>query len=240
MISVCMASFNGGRYVAEQLASILCQLSDKDEVIISDDGSTDGTLASIRGISDDRIVTISGPQKGLVKNFENALNHASGNYIFLSDQDDVWLPGKVERMIKALDFCDLVVSDCKVVDASLKIINESFFAIRSSGSGLVKNLYKNSYLGCCMAFKKELLNVALPFPDGIPMHDWWLGLVANLVGKVRFLDEPLLLYRRYGNNATETSQKSTEGFYQQILWRLTLMVKLILRWFSSLWKNSNY
>jgi glycosyltransferase involved in cell wall biosynthesis len=225
-ISVCVATYNGAAYINEQLRSVLPQLGEGDEIIISDDRSTDDTLESIRALGDSRIQIVPGPRKGLVKNFENALSHASGDYIFLCDQDDVWLPGKVEQMIKTLQSCSLAVSDCRVVDKDLHTLESSFLASRGAGRGVLKNLVRNSYIGCCMAFRGELLEKALPFPEGIPMHDWWLGLIAELFGSVKFMDEPLLLYRRHGKNASETSQKSATGRYTQARWRLKLMAAL--------------
>ncbi|MEK5777350.1 glycosyltransferase, partial [Acinetobacter nosocomialis] len=101
MISVCLATYNGEKYIVEQLTSILSQLSPTDEVIISDDHSTDETLLLIKSLNDPRIKIITNELgKGYTKNFENAINHSSGDYIFLSDQDDVWVENKVELMMK--------------------------------------------------------------------------------------------------------------------------------------------
>lgn len=95
MISVCMATYNGEEYIKEQLESILCQLGEMDEIIISDDGSTDNTLNIIESYNDSRIkIHINTGKHGFVYNFENALQKAKGEYIFLSDQDDIWLPEK--------------------------------------------------------------------------------------------------------------------------------------------------
>ena len=115
MISVCMATYNGEKYIREQIDSILAQLGDKDELIVSDDGSADATLSIVRSFSDPRIKIISNTGKhGTNGNFENALKHAQGDYIFLSDQDDVWLPGKVNICLQALQTAHLVVHDCYV------------------------------------------------------------------------------------------------------------------------------
>jgi glycosyltransferase involved in cell wall biosynthesis len=160
MISVCLASYNGELYIREQLNSILSQLDVDDEIIISDDSSNDGTIKVIQSYDDPRIILLeSMPETkklGVVKNFERAIRHASGDYIFLSDQDDIWLEGKVSSAIDALQNNLLVVTDCRVVDLHLQEINKSFFQLRCSGKGVIKNILRNSYLGCCMAFKKEL------------------------------------------------------------------------------------
>ena len=165
LISVCMTTYNGERYVAEQVHSILASPL-VGELLVSDDGSTDRTLEVLRGIDDSRLRLLEGPRRGLVRNFESVLGRARGEYIFLSDQDDVWLPGKVETLLGYLKRADLVVSDCAVVDSHLKTLQPSFFATRGSGPGLWRNLLRNSYIGCCMALRRELLVHALPFPAG--------------------------------------------------------------------------
>ncbi|WP_230341932.1 glycosyltransferase family 2 protein [Methylobacillus arboreus] len=225
-----MATFNGSCFVEAQLRSILPQLNDDDEILISDDGSVDNTLDIITSIQDERIKIVNhNGNLGVVKNFECALSHASGEYIFLCDQDDIWLPNKVDRCLQVLADHLLVVSDCRVVDKNLNELHPSFFGLRKSSEGVVKNLYKNSYLGCCMAFRKELLAYALPVPEHVPMHDMWLGLLANCVGKVKFLPEALMLYRRHDKNASPTAQKSNFSVYQQLIYRIRLSFLLIKR-----------
>lgn len=233
MISVCVATYNGQAFIEEQLISVLNQLTAFDEVIVSDDGSDDNTIKIVQAIKDSRIKILNPSSKvGIVKNFERALSNACGDYIFLCDQDDIWLPNKVEKCILALSDSLLVVSDCKIVDKESNELHPSFFKLRRSGKGVIKNLYKNSYLGCCMAFRKELLYQALPIPASAPMHDMWLGLIANCTGKVMFLSEPLMLYRRHDNNASPTAQKSTFTFLQQISYRINLLFLIVIRLLS--------
>lgn len=230
MISVCLATFNGERYLATQLASVLSQLEPEDELVIADDGSTDGTLAVIQSFQDERIRLLSGEQRlGVTANFERALRLAKGHIVFLCDQDDVWLPNKRAVFLDALRSADLVVSDCQVTDASLNLRAPSFFAQRGSGPGLLHNLWRNGFLGCCMAFRRELLQQALPFPKAIPMHDSWLGLVAQATASVRFVPEPTLLYRRHGANASPTAERSTYTMVQKIGHRTTLGIALVWR-----------
>jgi len=238
VISVCLATYNGSAFIKEQLDSILIQIGVDDEVIISDDSSNDDTLDIIKNYKDHRIVIIesapSASRLGVIKNFERALKSASGDYIFLCDQDDIWLKSKVDESIKCLDENLLVVSDCQVVDASLKEITPSFFAHRGSQSGILNNIIKNSYLGCCMAFKKELLNYALPIPQGAAMHDIWLGLVAETRGKVYFLNKALILFRRHGQNASYTSGKSQYGLLLMIKNRVMVTSLLLTRLIKNL------
>lgn len=210
MISICLATYNGSAYIEAQLRSVLEQLSQKDEIVVADDGSADDTIAIVDAIGDPRIRWVAqGGRLGVVKNFERSVSAAGGEYIFLCDQDDVWLPGKIELCIAALQTHLLVVTDCKIVDSELNEIAPSFFRLRNSGSGLLHNLWKNGYLGCCMAFRRELLNYALPFPQGIPMHDMWLGMIAETQGSVSFLPKPLSLYRRHICSASDAAGRSS-------------------------------
>ena len=227
MNSVCLAVYNGGQHIKRQLESIVSQLDSGDEIIISDDGSTDNTLAIINDLADARISVIKNTGKrGPVGNFENALRHAAGEIIFLCDQDDIWLNNKVTEHLLAHSGYDLVVSDAVVIDAGNNILFESFFKARNSRKGIIRNLKANSYIGCCMSFNRSILNAALPFPNNIHMHDWWIGLVAEVKGKVLFLNKPLMQYIRHENNASGTLVKRLP-LTQQIRNRLHLIYNLI-------------
>ena len=207
MISVCVAAFNGEKYIEEQILSVLGNLDSQDEIIISDDGSSDRTRRIVDDLAekDRRIRIIDGPRKGLIKNFENAIVHSKGDIIFLCDQDDVWKDNKVKTVLDIFGNtdCTLVMHDACIVDSNLKISGCSFFEFKKCKKGYWRNLIKNSYIGCCMAFKRSILDYAIPFPDNIPMHDQWIGLLSERVGKVEFCNEQLLLYRRHSNNASE-------------------------------------
>jgi glycosyltransferase involved in cell wall biosynthesis len=228
LISVCIPTFNGGAYIGAQLASVLASPR-VTEVLVSDDGSTDNTVEVVRSVRDPRIELIEGPRRGLIRNVEFLLGHARCDYIFLADQDDVWMPEKIDVMVGHLGNADLAVCDCTVTDATLAVIHPSFFALRGSGPGLLRNLLRNSYLGCCLAMRRNLLQRALPFPDRLPMHDWWLGLVAEAFGRVVFIPEPLVLYRRHGANASSTAEPSRAGWTTRIGWRATLACALASR-----------
>lgn len=235
MISVCVATFNGQGFIQDQLISVLSQLGTGDEVIVADDGSSDDTIQIILALEDKRIKILpSSANLGIVKNFERALSSASGDYIFLCDQDDIWLQGKVNRTLESLQTSILTVSDCKVVDTTLLEIYPSFFFLRNSGAGFIKNLFRNSYLGCCMAFRKELMSYILPIPQSSPMHDIWIGLIAETVGNVSFISEPLVLYRRHGKNASPTAEKSNFSLYKQLKLRLILVILVSIRYVRNL------
>lgn len=229
-ISVCMTTYNGEKYIKEQLDSILCQLGEDDEVIISDDSSTDQTVNIIKSYNDKRIKLFE-EQKFFspTYNFENSLKFATKDFIFLSDQDDVWLPVKVETVLKYLKEHDLVVSDCIVVDEDLKVLDESFFGLVNSGNGFFKNFIKNTYIGCCMAFRRSVLEYILPFPSKIAMHDIWIGLSTEMKGTVFFLKEPQILYRRHENTATLSGLKSKNNTVFKLYYRFLLLYQLVKR-----------
>lgn len=237
MISVVMATYNGAKYLNQQLDSILSQLSNEDEVIISDDHSNDQTTSIINAYQDPRIhLVFNDPlQRGYCANFENALKFVQGDIIFLSDQDDVWLPDKVKLMMNALLKSDFVVSDATVTDGDLNLMYASHFQHANVTQGFVNNFVKTRYIGACMAFNRKVLNKSMPFPPHHKKcpHDYWLALVAEAFFKVQLLNEPLLYYRRHGQNAsTGGVAKSTDTLMSQINRRIYCGYHLILRKFT--------
>lgn len=237
MISVCVVTYNGEKYIKNQIDSILNQLGNSDEIIVSDDGSTDCTLDILNTYLDDRI-KIFNHDKTVQKynidyvsnNVSFALSKCSGDYIFLADQDDVWLPTKLERMMLYLVESDIVMSDCKIVDSNLEVIYDSYFSVAHTRVGIVKNIIKNSYLGCCMAFRRKILDKVLPFPPTGVGHDLWIGLVGALYYKTILVKEPLLLYRKHENNVTPTMKSMNPisfRFYYRILIVIALLKKIL-------------
>ena len=232
MISVCMATFNGGKFIREQLESILSQLPPDAEIIIADDGSTDDTLLVVDSLNESRIRVLPAERHlGVIYNFERALRASKGEIVFLADQDDVWLPGKVEMCLAALNEADLVMHDAFLLGHSDAFEsawgrNGKLSDIRTYRSGVVANWWKNSFTGCCMAFRRKVLDKALPFPKNLPMHDQWLGVVAEKYFKVSYVDEPLVDYRQHSSNATHI-EKSPAGVLQKIKWRVDLLKAII-------------
>lgn len=231
MVSVCIAAYNGEKYIKEQLSSILIQLQEEDEVVISDDGSTDNTLRIIEELKDKRIFVVKNIlKKGVNHNFQNALNNAKGDFVFLADQDDIWLPNKVELCVNELKNYDLVVSNCSVLDNSNEIVQNSYFETVNSGKGFFKNFYKSSYLGCCLAFRKEILKEVLPMPDNLLLfHDWWFGFISELCYKVKFIETPCMYYRRHSETNSNTLSKSHLSLYQKIEYRFQLLYYGMIR-----------
>lgn len=232
MVSVCLATYNGEKYIIDQLNSIRNQLSEMDEIIVSDDKSSDSTLEVIRELNDSRIkIYINEGESGYTRNFENALNKASGDYIFLSDQDDIWQDGKVTKTLEELQSSDLVICDAKIVDDNLKVLNDSNFSFRNTKTGFINTFIKIRYLGCCMAFKKNLLKAALPFPkyQKLLPHDSWISIIGEGLFNVSLLKDPLVLYRRHSFNASTGGEKTTNSIFKIIQIRLYVAICFIKR-----------
>ena len=213
MISVAIITKDGEKYLSEELESILVNLGPEDEVVISDDGSTDGTRKVIADfcIRDPRIRLTEGPREGIIANIESVVQKCKGDYIFLADQDDVWKPNKVKKVMAEFNkSAALVMHDAEVYNDDLtKVIIPSFFSYRGCRSGTMANLIKNRYIGCCMAFIRELVPHFLPIPRTIPMHDQWIGLTADLrKEKVVLIPEPLIKYRRHAEAESDFSHNS--------------------------------
>lgn len=228
-ISIALTTYNGELYIKQELDSIIPQLENNDEIIISDDGSTDNTLNIIKSYNDPRIKLYQGPKQGIKKNFENAIKKCNGDIIFLADQDDVWLENKLNVIKKEFEDnpdLSLIVHDNYMVDTNLNKICDSFFKFRNVKSGLINNLIKNSFIGCCMAFKKNVVKDILPIPEHSPMHDQWIGLEVTIKGKVKFIDDKLILYRRHDNN---NSCFKRNNIFVMIKNRIYLVHHLILR-----------
>lgn len=229
MISVCIATYNGVEELPRQLDSIIAQLHTGDEIVVSDDHSTDGTRELLATYPSEILRVVDGPAKGSpIPNFENALRNAKGDYIFLADQDDQWLPGKVEAFLRALRQYDCVVSDSYVTDADLRVLSPSFYALNHTRRGRFYNLLvKNGYLGCCMAFRRSVLERAMPFPSDIPMHDIWIGNVAAFTGRVAFIPDRLINFCRHDHNASSTARRSRASLICKIGYRWTVVKHLL-------------
>ena len=229
MISVCIATYNGERFIREQIDSILRQLSSDDEIIVSDDGSTDDTISIINSIDDKRIRIIEGPRKhSPTLNFECAMKEAKGDYIFLADQDDVWKPNKVEVCIKWLQNYDCVVSDAAVTDSNLNQLYPSLYAIMQVRHGRIYNtIWKNGYTGCCMAFRRNVLNASLPFPKNIPMHDIWIGNVAAYKYNTKFIPDKLIMFRRHNETISCNGKGSKYSIWQQMKFRWSIIKNIV-------------
>jgi glycosyltransferase involved in cell wall biosynthesis len=230
-VSVCMAVHNAAAYLRPQLESILEQLGPEDELITVDDASHDGSEAIVAQSNDPRIRPHRNDRNlGVLASFEKALGAATGQVLFLSDHDDVWLPGKVKKTLAIFDArpsITMVASDAQLIDAEGRTLEPSFFAQRGRfAPGALHNFVKNKYLGCTLSFRREMLPIFLPIPRDVPMHDIWFGMLNAIYGETYFLDEPLVAYRRHERNA---SPEVSPGLLKAARWRYRLAKNLARR-----------
>jgi glycosyltransferase involved in cell wall biosynthesis len=226
-----MAVYNGAAFLKTQVESILEQLHGEDELIVVDDASQDDSMRILQDMHESRLSMHRNERNlGLLATFERALGLAGGDIVFLSDQDDVWLSGKVAKALEvyALDpRATMVVTDALVIDEQGRTLNESFFSVRGRfAHGLVRNFIKNKYLGCTLSFRRTMLQNFLPIPPDVPMHDIWFGLLNEIYGKTCYIDEPLTAYRRHRRNASPLVHA---GPMQMLLWRCRLAKNLVRR-----------
>jgi glycosyltransferase involved in cell wall biosynthesis len=224
-----MATYNGAPFVAEQLRSILRQLDSADEIVVVDDSSRDNTVAVIESMADRRIRLLRNTRNlGVTRTFERALQASTKPILLLSDQDDVWHEEKLERMIREFQnpAVTLCISNAVYTDENGNRMPGFRFEDLHEMPGLMRTIMQNRYQGSLMAFRREILAVALPFPYPMPMHDWWLGVVNAAVGKAVYINEPLMDYRRHSATVT----KEVHGTVPQMLkQRLQLVAALIRR-----------
>jgi len=219
-VSVALCTRNGARYLPEQIRSICSQVPLPREIVVSDDGSTDDTLAVVRdtlaqcGMTDQIALRVfsNTPPLGVTRNFEQAARACSHELIALCDQDDVWHPGRLARMVAQFESRpDLLLlhTDARLVDGELKPLGSTLFhalevqpaelAAIASGQAFGVLLRRNLVTGATTMFRKTLLDAALPFaPEWV--HDEWLAAIAAAVGRMDVLPEPTIDYRQHGNN----------------------------------------
>lgn len=207
-VSVCMATYNGEKYVREQIDSILPQLGPQDELVVVDDASRDTTVSILRGLDDPRLVIHeSRRNEGYVRAFERAIASSRGEVIFLSDQDDIWRPGRVDRMVRALGDSVLVVSNFGSFGGSLTPVQARRLRPTTPRRWFANVFWVwvglRPYYGCCMAFRRELLEQLLPFPSYVTeTHDQWVGYVGNANRGVVHLTDDTIDRRVHSANAS--------------------------------------
>jgi glycosyl transferase family 2 len=217
--AIVLSTYNGGAYLAEQIESIRAQTEANWRLYVRDDGSSDDTREQIARFAarDARIVVVSdgAGNLGAPVSFGALLSHAFARgeaYVFLSDQDDVWLPDKAARMLRVAieqesragaHFPLLVHSDLRVVSTDLDVVHPSFFELQQldphEDTRPTRLLFRNAVTGCATLVNRALLQRALPFPR-VAMHDWWLAQCAALFGHIAFVAEPTVLYRQHDTN----------------------------------------
>jgi glycosyltransferase involved in cell wall biosynthesis len=221
LISVVLCSFNGEKFIKEQVDSILNQTYTNLELIISDDASTDSTLEILRRYQLNQKVKLHFQKQniGPTKNFDYAIRRASGEFIACSDQDDIWLPEKIERLHAAIEDSSLIYSDSELVDEKGTKLNKKLSDLRNmySGHRTTGFIFSNVVWGHALMFNRKILPSVLPIPDGIP-HDIWIAYKAATVTGIKYLDQPLTLYRQHQSTATRTIATKSKSRTQEKLW----------------------
>lgn len=212
-VSVCMATYNGAKYVREQLESILDELHPDDEVVIVDDASSDNTLSVIEAIDDPRITVYPNPENlGYVRSFERAMMLATGDVLMLSDQDDIWIPGRRDALVAAVAKRPIAASNLVLSTTGeplLSPVTGRPWALRAATSSQrARNELRilagdAPYFGCTMAIHRTALPLVLPFPPALKeSHDLWIATVGNVAGALIHVDQPTLRRRIHDDNAS--------------------------------------
>ncbi len=204
-ISVALASYNGARFIGEQLRSLAAQTHRPDELIVTDDGSNDETIRIITDFARTApfdVKLFQNPQRlGFGQNFGKALALCSGDIVFLCDQDDSWFPQKIERIVElaqSMPKMQLFTNDAIITDADLR---PTAFTLLGQITTLGQS--RNQLVsGCCSAVKRDLLQICLPIPDCVLWHDKWIAKIAASCSTKYVLDQPLQYYRRHKSNAS--------------------------------------
>jgi glycosyltransferase involved in cell wall biosynthesis len=204
-VSVAVATFNGEKHLLAQLESLARQSRRPDEIVVSDDGSSDGTLETVRAWARSAPIpvrlSVNAERLGYSANFETALRLATGDIVFLCDQDDVWLPTKIARVLEAFardPTAVLVLNDQYIADEDLRPgPRTSFEVLRRRGYNPYGQESFVSGHGCCMAVRRSFLDLALPIPHDLTGHDVWLARFSAVLGRQSIVPEPLQLWRRH-------------------------------------------
>ena len=227
LISVAMCTYNGARFVTEQLESIQNQTLLPNELVVCDDGSTDNTLALVEQFAKKAPFPVrifqNEHQLGVTKNFEKALTHCQGNLLFLADQDDCWTPEKVAHLSKVFSenpSVNVVFSDALLVDEHAHSLQRHFWEVVRFGTPQQEQwkqgrsieilLVGNRVAGCTMAVRKSFVEMILPFPTDISafLHDTWMAYVAAILNQIQFIPEALIHYRQHNSQQVGTQQKN--------------------------------
>ena len=208
-----LCTYHGERFLKAQIDSLLQQTYSNIEIVVSDDHSTDGTKAILQQYETDPRFRIfyQSHNLGTVQNFEYATHLAKGEFVAFCDQDDIWLPEKVQKLYEAIGKHWLVYSDSILIDEAGQSLQKNLSHLRKMYSGQDTRgfIFSNVVWGHAMMVKKDLLSHVLPIPEKIP-HDIWFAAKATALTGIQYLDEPLTLYRQHSNTYTTTiAQKAS-------------------------------
>lgn len=230
-----MATYNGDFNLGDQLRSIARQSRPPDEVVVCDDGSTDGTWDTVRAWAETAPFAVrierNAERLGATRNFARAIGLCTGDLIFTADQDDVWLPNKVEREADLLERAPdvgLVFTDAEVVDSELRPLGYRMWRtvrFRGREQGEVRGgrainvlLRRNVVTGATMAFRARYRDLLLPIPaNPLHVHDEWIAFLIAATGSIDFIARPTILYRQHGANALGAHPPTGPGMLARAL-----------------------
>lgn len=221
LVSIAMCTYNGERFLKEQLESILNQTYKNIELIITDDCSKDTTVEIIKEYqkSDSRIKLYQNENNlGFVKNFEKAISLCKGEYITLSDQDDIWKLEKIETYVNEIGENMLIYSDAELIDQFSNKLNSNLIVPKYnlvSGKCNKVFLFDNIVSGNTIMFRRELTEKILPIPPEFSFHDIWIVFIASTIGTITYTKEPMIFYRRYDEQVTRRVEKTYKSFYDK-------------------------
>ncbi len=235
-IDILLATYNGQAYLAEQIDSILAQSNQDWRLLIRDDRSGDNTINIIKDYVErypDRIKLIEDNHGhlGASLNFQQLLKNSTAEYIMFSDQDDIWLPQKIELTLDLMKVTEkaypgkpiLVHTDLKTVDSSLRTIAESTWEYQGIppeiGNKPDEVVFQNMATGCTIMINRKAKTISLPIPKEAIMHDWWIAINVAKQGKIVYVPDQLVLYRQHANNAVGAKKppaKTIRGFLKNL------------------------
>jgi glycosyltransferase involved in cell wall biosynthesis len=232
-IEVLLATYNGERFLREQIDSILTQDYTDLRVLARDDGSSDATVSILNEYAERfpdrfRVMPLSPGTDSPKDNFLLLMRASSAQYICFSDQDDIWLPDKVSRTKRAMDLLEsrwgtdaplLVFTDMRVVNDQLQTLHESFWAHEKIEPDRIHHLAlllgRSVVTGCTMLLNRRLLELSFAMPNEASMHDRWIGLLASAIGKVYVVNDQTILYRQHDRNVRGIGEKA-RSFPEQV------------------------
>ncbi|SCH20745.1 Chondroitin polymerase [uncultured Clostridium sp.] len=244
MIDILMATYNGEKYVSEQIESIINQTYSDWKLFIRDDGSKDNTLSVIKEYANkypEKIVVIEDGKRGLGAklNFAELMKYSKNDYCMFADQDDFWINEKIQLTFDEMKRLEekyskntpiLVHTDLKVVDSNLNILNESFWEYQkldANKRALNNLLVQNNITGCTMMMNRKLMEMSTNIPQGCIMHDWWIGLVASCFGQIGIVNKQTMLYRQHGGNEVGAHNYKSLKYYTSKLSNVNKITKSI-------------
>jgi glycosyltransferase involved in cell wall biosynthesis len=230
-VSVCMATYNGERFLPEQVASILAQMAPTDELVVVDDASSDGTVAFLNRLGDPRIrVHVNTANLGHVQSFAKVIGLARGPYILMADQDDLWIEGRLAAMREALATGPALVStNSEFMDGEGRPISALHADLVEADSRRhainIARIFsgKAFYDGCAMGLREELRLLILPIPSYVESHDLWIAMAANAARSNAHLARRTLRRRVHGNNASVVTRPLSQKLWSRAIFLLSLL-----------------